>query len=173
MTESFVDYAAIKAAYAFERAVRYLGLAVERSGEQLRGACPTCKTGGPRGLAITPGKGFYCFGAKKGGDVISLVAHIMASARRKRPCSFGNSLYKLYQSRALPHVSVQDRSHRDKATHPPAAHTTRPAQAGERQCRGAATSSIGRRLDLLDAAPARTWGCFLMLRLGASCSFRS
>jgi DNA primase len=74
--QTFIDYAAIKAAYSFEEAVRFLGLAVEKSGDQFRGPCPVCKTGGPRGLAITPGKGFYCFGAKKGGDVISLIAHI-------------------------------------------------------------------------------------------------
>jgi DNA primase len=76
MVQTFIDYAAIKAAYSFEQAIRCLGLNVEKSGDQFRCPCPTCKTGGPRGLAITPGKGFYCFGAKRGGDVISLVAHI-------------------------------------------------------------------------------------------------
>jgi hypothetical protein len=106
---SFVDYQAIKAAYTFEQAVRYLGLAVEKSGEQLRCACPTCKTGGPRGLAITPGKGFYCFGAKRGGDVISLVAHIKGIGQKTPRSSFRKSWYSWYQRRALPHVSAPSR----------------------------------------------------------------
>jgi DNA primase len=97
---TFVDYAAIKAAYTFEQAVRFLGLSVERSGEQLRCACPTCKTGGPRGLAITPGKGFYCFGAKKGGDVIALVAHIKGIGQKDAAQLIQEELVQLVPERS-------------------------------------------------------------------------
>ena len=44
--------------------------------EDIRRACPACD-GSNRTLVVTPSKGtFYCFSAKKGGECISLVAHI-------------------------------------------------------------------------------------------------
>lgn len=44
--------------------------------ERITGRLP-CKQGGSRAIVITPDKNaFYCHAAKKGGDVISLVAHI-------------------------------------------------------------------------------------------------
>lgn len=48
-----------------------------------RTQCPVCK-GDPRSLAITPGKGFFCFKAHKGGsDTIALVAHIKECGMRE------------------------------------------------------------------------------------------
>lgn len=71
-----VDFKAIKDSVSMERAVQLLGLKMRRQGDQLRSAC-TCGTGGDRALAINVAKAsFYCFGAKAGGDVISLAAHV-------------------------------------------------------------------------------------------------
>lgn len=74
---SFIDFASIKEEIPIDRAIAMLGLDMKEKNGQFRGECPTCKSGGPRALAITPSKNsFYCFGNQKGGDVISLVAHI-------------------------------------------------------------------------------------------------
>ena len=73
----FVDFAELKTRVSIEQAVQTLCLSLTPHGNQLRGACPTCKTGGDRALIITPAKGlFYCFAKKTGGDVIALTAHI-------------------------------------------------------------------------------------------------
>lgn len=72
----FLDFAALKEEFDFDDAIAFLGLRMTPTGNQLRGSCPACKSGGPRGLVITPGKGFYCFGVKKGGDQIALIAHV-------------------------------------------------------------------------------------------------
>jgi DNA primase len=78
-----LDFQEIKSGFSFEDAIAYLGLNMTRAGEQFRGACPSCKTGGPRGLVVTPGKGYFCFGAKKGGDQVALVAHIKNIGQRE------------------------------------------------------------------------------------------
>ena len=73
----YIDFAEVKARVSIDQAVQKLGLKVVKSGHQLRSACPACKTGGDRALAITPGKGlFYCFSAQSGGDQIQLAAHV-------------------------------------------------------------------------------------------------
>lgn len=74
---TFVDFAKLKERVKIEDAAQFLGLRMTRSGEALRGPCPACKSSGDRALVVTPGKGvFYCFASRKGGDAISLVAHI-------------------------------------------------------------------------------------------------
>lgn len=73
---SFVDFAELKARTTMADAVAKLGLTIAQKGNQWRGACSNCKTGGDRALVITEGKGFYCFSAKKGGDQIALIAHV-------------------------------------------------------------------------------------------------
>src|SRR5687767_8899162 len=75
MTTTFVDFSQLKQAVTLEQAVAFLNLKLNKSNNQFRGACPV-HGGGARGLAVTPAKGFYCFGAKQGGDVIGLVSHI-------------------------------------------------------------------------------------------------
>ncbi len=72
----FYDFAAIKAAYSFANIIDKLGLELKQSGNQWRGECPACKTGGDRALVITEGKGYYCHSAKQGGDQLALYAHI-------------------------------------------------------------------------------------------------
>jgi DNA primase len=74
---SYLDFAAIKAANPIEAVAERLGLALKKRGEQLRGPCPVCQSGGDRALVVTPSKAaFYCFAGRAGGDAISLVAHL-------------------------------------------------------------------------------------------------
>jgi hypothetical protein len=73
----FVDFALIKENMPFSKTIPALELDVKQSGNQWRGACPTCKSGGDRALVITEGKGWFCFALHKGGDQISLAAHIL------------------------------------------------------------------------------------------------
>lgn len=72
----FIDFAELKEKVSIEDVISMLGLEMKESGEQLRGACPACD-GSDRSLVVTPSKQvFYCHEAKKGGDLISLAAHI-------------------------------------------------------------------------------------------------
>lgn len=74
---AFVDFAEVKARANIEQVAAMLSLQLRKSGAQLRGPCPACKSGGDRALVITPEKGvFYCFAAKIGGDQLALTAHI-------------------------------------------------------------------------------------------------
>jgi DNA primase len=72
----FVDFDELKAKTSFEKIVGLLGLALKRSGNQWRGSCPRCNSGGDRALVVTEGKGYFCFSEKQGGDQLALVAHI-------------------------------------------------------------------------------------------------
>jgi DNA primase len=73
----FVDFAELKTRVSIEQAVQMLGLKLTLHGNQYRGPCPVCQSGGDRALIVTPAKGmFYCFSKKTGGDVIALTAHI-------------------------------------------------------------------------------------------------
>jgi DNA primase len=76
MASKFLDFQQIKATVKIETLIAPLDLTMKQNGEQLRGACPACG-GNDRSLVITPAKGmYYCFSAKKGGDVIALVSHV-------------------------------------------------------------------------------------------------
>ncbi len=73
----FIDFQELKQNVKIEDAVALLGLSPKKYGDQLRGACPACKSGGDRALVVTPAKSvFYCFAAQQGGDVIALASHI-------------------------------------------------------------------------------------------------
>ena len=72
-----VNFAELKEAVSLEQAVQALGLSLNAHGQQLRGKCPACESANDRALVVTPGRGFYCFTAKKGGDVIALAAHVL------------------------------------------------------------------------------------------------
>lgn len=74
MAYSF-DFAEIKSRYTIEQVADKLGLVLKSSGKTHRGPCPACK-GGSRDLCITPGKGFYCWGVREGGDLLQLIAHV-------------------------------------------------------------------------------------------------
>lgn len=74
---SFVDFAELKTRVSITDAADYLGIKMKDRGGQLRSSCPHCG-GGDRTLVITPAKeAFYCWSAKKGGDCITLVAHVL------------------------------------------------------------------------------------------------
>lgn len=73
----YIDFNELKAQFSMEAVVSLLNLTTTKSGQQLRSACPSCKSGGDRALAITPAKSlFFCFSDQKGGDQLQLVAHI-------------------------------------------------------------------------------------------------
>ncbi len=74
----YVDFSLLKENISVDAAASYLGLVMRRSGDQLRGPCPACKSAGPRALAINTAKqSYYCFGQGRGGDVIALAAHVL------------------------------------------------------------------------------------------------
>ena len=89
-----IDFQALKEAVGIEEVARnFLQMKVTEDGEQLRAQCPSCETEDPRSLVITPSKGlFYCFKAKKGGDLISLVSHCHGASPRES----GEALAKFY-----------------------------------------------------------------------------
>jgi DNA primase len=73
----FIDFDAVKQQYTIDDTAAALKLVMTPGTNQMRGPCPACKAGGDRALVITPAKSvFYCFGARKGGDQLALVAHI-------------------------------------------------------------------------------------------------
>lgn len=73
----FIDFAEVKEKVSFSDTIDFLNLDMKQSGNQWRGACPACKSGGDRALVITDGKGWFCFGLHKGGDQIALASHIL------------------------------------------------------------------------------------------------
>ena len=73
---SYIDFEEVKRNTPITKAITLLQLDMREKGSQLRGACPACG-GNDRTLVITPAKeAYYCFAAKKGGDVIALAAHV-------------------------------------------------------------------------------------------------
>lgn len=80
-----IDFNEVKQAVSIgEVAKNFLHLDIEDRGTTLRSFCPACKTGDLRAILITPERGlFYCFASKKGGDSISLVAHIQGVTMRE------------------------------------------------------------------------------------------
>lgn len=80
-----IDFGELKQRVSIERAAEMLGIKLTKSGPQLRGPCPICKTGGDRAFVITPAKGLYfCFGAcGKGGDTITMAANIRSCSLRE------------------------------------------------------------------------------------------
>lgn len=74
---AYVSFDEVKKAVSIEKAAELLGLKLKPGNNQSRGPCPVCLNAGERAMVITPGKGWYCWGAKKGGDVISLASHVL------------------------------------------------------------------------------------------------
>jgi DNA primase len=74
---NFIDFAEVKEKVSFADALSLLSLDLKRSGNQWRGPCPVCRSGGDRALVVTEGRGYYCFALRKGGDQIALAAHIL------------------------------------------------------------------------------------------------
>jgi DNA primase len=84
----FVDFSEVKQRVSIEEAASKLGLKLKQGNGQFRAHCPACPNAGERALVITPSKSaFYCWGVKKGGDQIALVAHVM-KVQAKEAASF-------------------------------------------------------------------------------------
>jgi hypothetical protein len=80
----YIDFVELKSRTTIMQAAELLKLTLKPSGNQQRGSCPVCNTGGDRALVITPERGlFYCFPAKTGGDLIKLVAHVMGCSQNE------------------------------------------------------------------------------------------
>lgn len=80
----YIDFADLKSRITITQAAEWLALKLKPSGDQQRGPCPACNTGGDRALVVTPGRGlFYCFPSKIGGDLIKLVAHVKACSQNE------------------------------------------------------------------------------------------
>jgi hypothetical protein len=80
----YIDFADLKSRTTIMQAASVLGLTLKPSGNQQRGPCLACNTGGDRALVITPERGlFYCFSAKTGGDLIKLVAHVKGCSQNE------------------------------------------------------------------------------------------
>ena len=81
-----LDFQEIKARIPIEQVAHVLLPDLKESnGEihQYRAACPQCKAGGDRAIAVTPGRGFFCNADKRGGDVIGLVSHVSSLTARQ------------------------------------------------------------------------------------------
>lgn len=109
----FVDFAELKTRVSLEDAMRMLGLTLKAHGNQHRGPCPACKSGGERALVVTPGRGFYCFAKGAGGDQIALVAHI-------KGCSLPEAAAFLGGNSTVPTVGRRNSTSTVPATVPPA-----------------------------------------------------
>ena len=78
----YIDFAELKARVSIEQVFPMLDLDLKKKGDQWRGACPVCDSS-DRSLVVTLSKqAFYCFKAKQGGDLISLVAHVRGVGMR-------------------------------------------------------------------------------------------
>jgi hypothetical protein len=73
----FIDFSEVKNRVSFADAIQFLDISPKKTGNQWRGPCVACQTGGDRALVITEGKGYFCFADHKGGDQIALVAHVL------------------------------------------------------------------------------------------------
>src|ERR1700712_4651593 len=81
--KDFIDFAQLKEKVSIAQCVQMLDLRM-KGNDQLRSACPQCRTGGERSLAVNVSKNsYYCFSESKGGDQIALVAHIRGASQRE------------------------------------------------------------------------------------------
>lgn len=73
MVSNFIDFEAVKADNPIDQVAERLGLELKKTGNQLRGPCPSGK-GNERAFVITPSKGlWFSFGLQEGGDVLAMV----------------------------------------------------------------------------------------------------
>jgi DNA primase len=80
---TFLDFALIKEQIKIGQVVQMLGLRM-KGNDQLRSACPACRKGGDRALAVNLSRGsYYCFADSHGGDCIGLCAHIRRTGQRE------------------------------------------------------------------------------------------
>jgi DNA primase len=83
ITQQYIDFAQLKEKVGIAQCVQMLDLRM-KGNDQLRSACPQCRAGGERSLAVNVSKNsYYCFSDGKGGDQIALVAHIRGTSQRE------------------------------------------------------------------------------------------
>src|SRR5215831_13774005 len=79
----YLSFEQIKESVDMRQAAQFLGLEMTWKGDQGRSECPACQSGGNRALSVNLTKrSFYCFSARAGGDVISMVAHVNGVRQR-------------------------------------------------------------------------------------------
>lgn len=72
----YIDFQELKQTVEIYDCALQLGLELKKTGDAYRCACPACK-GSDRSLVVSPDRQvFYCHESNKGGDLISLVAHV-------------------------------------------------------------------------------------------------
>lgn len=101
----FIDFQYVKDRVPILDAAKFLQLELKESnGEvhQYRAPCPSCKAGGDRALAITPGVGYYCNAARRGGDQIAIVAHVKGVGFRQA----AELLFNHFQLKAPPQAQA-------------------------------------------------------------------
>lgn len=80
----FIDFNLLKEQVGFEQVLAMLAVThLKPHGAQLRGTCPICRNENPRSFVVTPGKGFYCFSCRSGGDAIRLVAAVTKTTQQQ------------------------------------------------------------------------------------------
>jgi hypothetical protein len=83
MPTADIDFASVKSAITIDQVIPLLNAKLTQHGDQWRGECVACKSGGPRAFVITRSKAaYYCFSAKRGGDAIACVAHARGMSQR-------------------------------------------------------------------------------------------
>ena len=80
---SYVDFSEVKAQVSLLQVADALHIKLKPSAGQFRGPCPICNCDKPRVFALTPGKGWYSFCCKTGGDQIELAAKVMKCSQRE------------------------------------------------------------------------------------------
>src|SRR3954471_18947885 len=85
MAQSFIDFAALKAAVSIDKVAEWLQLDLKKQANgQLRGCCAMHGGSNEREFVITPSKGlFFCFGPCGGGDQIKLTAQVLKIGTRE------------------------------------------------------------------------------------------
>ena len=102
----YTDFQALKEQCTIEQVVSLLKLEMKPSNKQLRGPCPTCKSGGDRALVVTPERGvYYCFADSKGGDLIQLAAHIRKESPKDAAAFIAQSLSTVPQAKEAKQTS--------------------------------------------------------------------
>lgn len=78
-----LSFSDIKQHVTIAQVASMLQLKLKKTGDTYRCACPACNSKTDRAIIITPAKGiFYCFDAKKGGDVLTLTSHVLGVGLR-------------------------------------------------------------------------------------------
>ena len=73
-----LDFKALCREVRIEHVCDWLGIALKKTGDQLRGSCPICNHDSSRCFVVTPALNrYWCFGhCQSGGDVIELAARV-------------------------------------------------------------------------------------------------